>query len=78
MAHEVRPCTVDNDLNDVLLFAWRKHWQRCFSCHALVEKVGGCTHMSIQLLNDAYAKQVMSVVIRILAPVEELKWRTMV
>ncbi|KAJ5734245.1 IBR domain protein [Penicillium malachiteum] len=46
LAHEARQCTVDENLNDLLLFARRKHWQRCFRCHALVEKVGGCTHMS--------------------------------
>lgn len=45
LAHADRECAEDPGLADVLLVARRNHWQRCFSCHAMVEKVGGCQHI---------------------------------
>ena len=45
LAHNSRACVVDSSLDEVLLIARQKHWQRCFSCHTLVEKIEGCRHM---------------------------------
>lgn len=45
IAHDSRVCAYDPSLNEVLLVAQQKHWQRCFSCHTLVEKIEGCRHM---------------------------------
>ena len=45
LAHGERECVIDDTLPNILAVARRNHWQRCFRCHALVEKTGGCIHM---------------------------------
>lgn len=45
LAHADHPCFEDPGLADVLEIARRRHWQRCPSCHAMVERTGGCPHM---------------------------------
>ncbi|KAF8416032.1 hypothetical protein EV426DRAFT_721987 [Tirmania nivea] len=39
-------CPEDSELTATLAVAAREGWQRCQSCHALVEKDFGCQHMS--------------------------------
>lgn len=45
LAHENSECTQDPGLDQLLEMARRQHWQRCYNCHALVWKTGGCNHM---------------------------------
>ncbi|GLI80026.1 hypothetical protein PoHVEF18_008374 [Penicillium ochrochloron] len=45
LAHGDRQCTDDPGLGEILDVARRRHWQRCYRCHALVERNGGCSHI---------------------------------
>lgn len=44
-AHESWNCVHDPELRLVLDVAQRNGWQRCYHCHAIVERVSGCAHM---------------------------------
>jgi hypothetical protein len=39
-------CPADSDLQTTLELGQAQHWQRCFSCRALVEIDWGCNHMT--------------------------------
>ena len=45
IAHESRGCTSDPGLAEVLQVARHHRWQRCFNCHAMIEKTTGCNHV---------------------------------
>lgn len=45
LAHGQRQCTRDPDLGEILDLARRRHWQRCYNCHSLVERNRGCSHI---------------------------------
>ena len=45
IAHTTTGCTRDPGLPGILEMARRHHWQRCYECHAMVEKNGGCHHV---------------------------------
>ena len=44
-AHDDRECVEDPGLHEVLSIARRQRWQRCYNCHTMVEKTGGCSHI---------------------------------
>lgn len=44
--HRGQECTPDSALREVLDLARRRHWQRCYNCHAMVELNVGCNHMT--------------------------------
>ncbi|KAJ5389369.1 IBR domain protein [Penicillium cataractarum] len=45
LAHGQRQCTHDPGLGEILDMARRRHWQRCYNCHSLVERNRGCPHI---------------------------------
>lgn len=45
-AHTGR-CGADPGLRQVLDAARQNRWQQCYSCHQLVERIEGCTHMRL-------------------------------
>jgi LSD1 subclass zinc finger protein len=54
LAHADRECVEDPGLAGVLEVARRNHWQRCFSCHAMVEKMEGCQHVKCLLCHTEF------------------------
>jgi hypothetical protein len=46
LVHGTRECSYDPGLQSVLELAKNENWQRCFGCHAVVEKIyGTCDHV---------------------------------
>jgi hypothetical protein len=43
--HGKADCPTDNNLTATLELAVKEGWQRCFGCHALVERLFGCQHI---------------------------------
>lgn len=46
LAHESWNCAQDPELKEILKVAQENHWQRCYQCHAIVEKTDGCAHIT--------------------------------
>ncbi|KAF3386109.1 E3 ubiquitin-protein ligase ARIH2 [Penicillium rolfsii] len=46
LTHGDQQCTNDPGLGEILDLARQQHWQRCYRCHALVERNGGCFHIT--------------------------------
>jgi len=44
--HGGMQCSIDEGLKAVLELAKKNEWQRCYYCHALVEKLVGCKHIT--------------------------------
>ncbi|KAI5848047.1 hypothetical protein BZA05DRAFT_340376 [Tricharina praecox] len=44
--HGKTDCPTDTNLNKTLELAAANGWQRCYTCHALVERLFGCQHIS--------------------------------
>jgi hypothetical protein len=45
LAHGRQQCTEDPGLGEILDVARTQQWQRCYRCHSLVERRGGCPHI---------------------------------
>jgi hypothetical protein len=46
LAHPPRNCSYDPELQSMLVLVKSENWQRCYGCHAVVEKIEhGCAHI---------------------------------